>query len=62
MRSNLIELWGPGLQPSDAVVFKGPSVRLEDWAVEKVVFVGFGTEVAAAKVILGHSNSVKKSA
>ena len=36
-------------------------MRLEDCAVEKVVFVGFGTEVAAAKVIFGHSNSVKKS-
>jgi len=53
---------GPGLQPSDAMVFKGRSVRLEDWAAKKEVFDGFGTEVAAAKVILGHSNSVKKSA
>ena len=61
MRSDLIELWGPGLQPSDAVVFKGRSVRMEYWAVEKVVFDGFGTEVAAAQVIFSHSNSVKKS-
>ena len=37
MRSNLIELWGPGLQPSNFVVFKWRSVRLEVWAVEKVV-------------------------
>ena len=60
MRSNLIELWGPCHQTSDAVVFKGRSVRLEDWAVEKVVFDGFGTEVATAKVIFGHSSLVKK--
>ena len=44
------------------MVLKGRSVRLEDWAVEKVVLNGFGTEVAAAKVIFGYFNSVKKSA
>ena len=42
------------------MVLKGRSMRLEDWAVEKVVFDGFGTEVATAKVIFGHSSLVKK--